>query len=129
MALRKTQRVQTGRFDKRISFYALDKTPDGQGGSTVAEKKLFEAWGSLNPVSANRLLNIDRTVQNTTHIGRVRWRKDLKDYCYSKSEYNNQLRAGMNGRIFTINTVRVANEDQFIVEFTATEEAYDNRQN
>jgi len=127
MALRKSQRVQVGSIDKYVSVFAIESTDDGQGGTSVQEVHLFDTWASLKPVRADRILNVDRTVQNTTHTGLVRWRNDLQDFGYIRSTYDNQLRLGLNDRIFTINTAHIINEDEFIVEFTATEEAYDNR--
>jgi SPP1 family predicted phage head-tail adaptor len=124
--IRKSRRQNIGDLDKRMKLVYNTTVSDGMGGLTPTQTDLFTTWASVKPVSANRLLEIDRAVQNTTHQIRFRWRDDLISIGYVRKYIDNQLRGVFKNRLFTLNTVINVNEDDFLVDVLATEEAYDN---
>jgi SPP1 family predicted phage head-tail adaptor len=123
--IRKSRRQNIGELDKRMKLVYNTTVSDGMGGLTPTQTDLFTTWASVKPVSAKRLLEIDRAVQNTTHQIRFRWRDDLAPLGYVRNYIDNQLRGVFNNRLFTINTVINVDEDDFLVDVLATEESYD----
>ena len=120
--IRKGQRVNVGSLSKRVTLQYTSTTDDGMGGTIPADTNLFTTWADIEPLSAKRLLSIDRTVQNTTHEITFRWRNDLISYSYSRDSVDNAIRLVHSGRSFIINTVINVNEGDWIITCMATEE-------
>jgi len=95
------------------------------GGTIPADTNLFTTWADIKPLSATRLLSIDRAVQNTTHEITFRWRNDLISFSYDRDTLDNGIRLVYSGRNFIINTVINVNESDWTVQCLATQEAYD----
>lgn len=124
--IRKSRRQNIGNLDKRMKLVSVVTTVDPLGGSVPSQNDLFTTWARIKPVSASRLLEIDRAVQNTTHEIRFRWRSDLISIGYIRSQIDNQLQGIFKDRKFIFNAVVNVNEDDFLVDVLAKEESYDN---
>lgn len=120
--IKKSDRVNIGLLEKRISVYYGQKTNDGMGGSTITEQLVFTTWGIINPVSADRLMQVDRSVQNTTHEITMRYRPNLQGF---ETGINNKFRLECEGRKFIINTVINNSFDKYTLTIMATQEDYD----
>jgi len=123
--IKRGDRVNIGSFSKRVTLQYTSTTSDGMGGSIPADTNLFTTWADIKPLSATRLLSIDRAVQNTTHEITFRWRNDLISFSYDRDTLDNGIRLVYSGRNFIINTVINVNESDWTVQCLATQEAYD----
>lgn len=121
----KSDRVNIGSLNKRVTVQFTTTTDDGMGGTIPADTNLFTTWADIKPLSAKRLLSIDRTVQNTTHEITFRWRNDLISYSYTRATLDNGVRLIYSGNKYIINTVINVDEGSFTVQCLATQEAYD----
>lgn len=121
----KSDRVNIGSLSKRVTIQFTTTTDDGMGGTIPADTNLFTTWADIKPLSAKRLLSIDRTVQNTTHEITFRWRNDLISYSYTRATLDNGVRLIYSGNKYIINTVINVDEGDWTVQCLATQEAYD----
>jgi SPP1 family predicted phage head-tail adaptor len=123
--IKKSDRVNIGSLNKRVTVQFTTTTDDGMGGTIPADTNLFTTWADIKPLSAKRLLSIDRTVQNTTHEITFRWRNDLISYSYTRATLDNGVRLVYSGNKYIVNTVINVDEGSFTVQCLATQEAYD----
>jgi SPP1 family predicted phage head-tail adaptor len=123
--IKKSDRVNIGSLNKRVTVQFTTTTDDGMGGTIPADTNLFTTWADIKPLSAKRLLSIDRTVQNTTHEITFRWRDDLISYSYTRATLDNGVRLIYSGNKYIINTVINVDEGDWTVQCLATQEAYD----
>jgi SPP1 family predicted phage head-tail adaptor len=123
--IKKSDRVNIGSLNKRVTVQFTTTTDDGMGGTIPADTNLFTTWADIKPLSAKRLLSIDRTVQNTTHEITFRWRDDLISYSYTRATLDNGVRLIYSGNKYIVNTVINVDEGDWTVQCLATQEAYD----
>ena len=121
----KSDRVNVGSLNDRVTLQFTSTTDDGMGGTIPADTNLFTTWADIKPLSAKRLLSIDRTVQNTTHEITFRWRNDLISYSYVRSTLDNGIRLIHSGNNYIVNTVINVDNRSWTVQCLATQESYD----
>jgi len=121
----RSDRVNVGLLTDRVTLQFTSTTDDGMGGTIPADTNLFTTWADIKPLSAKRLLSLDRTVQNTTHEITFRWRDDLISYSYVRSTLDNGIRLIHSGNNYIVNTVINVDNGSWTVQCLATQEAYD----
>jgi len=121
----KSDRVNVGSLSDRVTLQFTSTTDDGMGGTIPANTNLFTTWADIKPLSAKRLLSIDRTVQNTTHEITFRWRNDLISYSYVRATLDNGIRLIHSGNNYIVNTVINVDNGSWTVQCLATQESYD----
>lgn len=121
----RSDRVNVGSLSDRVTLQFTSTTDDGMGGTIPANTNLFTTWADIKPLSAKRLLSIDRTVQNTTHEITFRWRNDLINYSYVRSTLDNGIRLIHSGNNYIVNTVINVDNGSWTVQCLATQESYD----
>ena len=121
----RSDRVNVGSLTDRVTLQFTSTTDDGMGGTIPADTNLFTTWADIKPLSAKRLLSIDRTVQNTTHEITFRWRNDLISYSYVRSTLDNGIRLIHSGNNYIVNTVINVDNGSWTVQCLATQESYD----
>ena len=124
--IKKSDRVNVGSLKDRVTLQFTSTTDDGMGGTIPADTNLFTTWADIKPLSAKRLLSLDRTVQNTTHEITFRWRNDLVSYSYVRSYIDNGIRLlDSKTNRYIINTVINVDNGSWTVQCLATQESYD----
>lgn len=118
----KKNQIVIGSLNKRIKVYFGQKTSDGMGGFTVNDELIFTTWGMINPISADRLMEIDRSIQNTTHEITMRYRPNFDGL---GTNIDNRYRLESGGKKFIINTVINNSLDNYTLTVMATQENYD----
>ena len=121
----RSDRVNVGSLSDRVTLQFTSTTDDGMGGTIPANTNLFTTWADIKPLSAKRLLSIDRTVQNTTHEITFRWRNDLISYSYVRDTLDNGIRLIHSGKNYIVNTVINVDNGSWTVQCLATQESYD----
>lgn len=121
----RSDRVNVGSLSDRVTLQFTSTTDDGMGGTIPANTNLFTTWAQIKPLSAKRLLSIDRTVQNTIHEITFRWRNDLISYSYVRSTLDNGIRLIHSGNNYIVNTVINVDNGSWTVQCLATQELYD----
>ncbi|NBV31166.1 MAG: head-tail adaptor protein [Bacteroidetes bacterium] len=121
----RSDRVNVGSLSDRVTLQFTSTTDDGMGGTIPANTNLFTTWADIKPLSAKRLLSIDRTVQNTTHEITFRWRNDLISYSYVRATLDNGIRLIHSGKNYIVNTVINVDNGSWTVQCLATQESYD----
>ena len=121
----RSDRVNVGSLSDRVTLQFTSTTDDGMGGTIPADTNLFTTWADIKPLSAKRLLSLDRTVQNTTHEITFRWRDDLISYSYVRSTLDNGIRLIHSGNNYIVNTVINVDNRSWTVQCLATQESYD----
>jgi SPP1 family predicted phage head-tail adaptor len=121
----RSDRVNVGSLSDRVTLQFTSTTDDGMGGTIPANTNLFTTWADIKPLSAKRLLSLDRAVQNTTHEITFRWRNDLISYSYVRSTLDNGIRLIHSGNNYIVNTVINVDNGSWTVQCLATQESYD----
>jgi len=121
----RSDRVNVGSLCDRVTLQFTSTTDDGMGGTIPADTNLFTTWADIKPLSAKRLLSLDRAVQNTTHEITFRWRNDLISYSYVRSTLDNGIRLIHSGNNYIVNTVINVDNGSWTVQCLATQESYD----
>ena len=121
----RSDRVNVGSLTDRVTLQFTSTTDDGMGGTIPADTNLFTTWADIKPLSAKRLLSLDRAVQNTTHEITFRWRNDLISYSYVRGTLDNGIRLIHSGNNYIVNTVINVDNGSWTVQCLATQESYD----
>jgi len=124
--IRKSDRVNIGSLGDLVALQFTSTTDDGMGGTIPSDTNLFTTWADIKPLSAKRLLSLDRVVQNTTHEITFRWRNDLVSYSYVRNTLDNGIRLiDSKANRYIINTVINVDNGSWTVQCLATQESYD----
>ena len=103
--------VKIADLKKRITFQALTRTGDGQGGWTESWADFATVWASLNPVSAAERMYSQRIEMNVTHKIVIRKMDGL----------NSEMRIVFGTRIFQIHGIYLDKEELWFINIDAQE--------
>lgn len=96
---------------KRITFQALTRTADGQGGWTESWADFASVWASLDPVSAAERFYSQRVEMNVSHKITIRKMDGLTP----------EMRIVFGTRIFQIHGIYLDKEELWFINILAEE--------